>query len=208
MKYLVLPLLAVLGCAHASTGPKDPSAAEGAELRVELARMLIEHGDVATAIPLLRQALAESPLSAPLHELYGEALVDAAADGPAETELRRAVALAPRDARARAMLGILLGRGGRVDAAVDEERAATSLQPETAAYWNNLGFALYLAHRDRDAVAAYERSLALDPTRATVRNNLGFAWLRLGDRDRARAAFVAAVGNEGARRNLALGGSP
>jgi tetratricopeptide (TPR) repeat protein len=105
--------------------------------------------------------------------------------------LRTSISLDPRQDEAQNLLGALLSEAGREDEAIAAFLRATDLDPDNARYAANLGGACARAGRWREAAEAYERADALAPSAANALR-LGSVYRRLGEQDRALAAFTAA----------------
>jgi Flp pilus assembly protein TadD len=208
---MALPVFALfaIGCATAAGATSDPglrapSPGESSVLREELIEAMVAKGSTATAVPLLKQALKESPRSAHLHTLLGVVLRDRGVRDQAEKELEIAIELDPKQASAHGALGVLYDYSRRHDLALKEHREAVRIAPDCVRCWNNLGFSLYLQHRDREAVAAFQAAIRLDPNEKAVYNNLGFAYGRLGYSSAALRAFRVGGDEAAAHQNLEL----
>jgi tetratricopeptide (TPR) repeat protein len=107
--------------------------------------------------------------------------------------LRRSVSGDPRQDEAQNLLGALLSDAGREEEAIAAFAHAADLDPDNARYAANLGGACARAGRWREAADAYERADTLGPSAANALH-LGSVYRRLGERDKALAAFAAARG--------------
>ena len=105
--------------------------------------------------------------------------------------LQTSVSRDPRQDEAQNLLGALLSDAGREAEATAAFARAADLDPDNARYAANLGGACARAGRWREAAEAYERADALAPSAANALR-LGSVYRRLGDRDKALAAFSAA----------------
>jgi tetratricopeptide (TPR) repeat protein len=105
--------------------------------------------------------------------------------------LQASVSRDPRQDEAQNLLGALLSEAGQVAEATAAFARATDLDPDNARYAANLGGACARAGRWREAAEAYERADALAPSAANALR-LGSVYRRLGDQDKALAAFSAA----------------
>jgi tetratricopeptide (TPR) repeat protein len=105
--------------------------------------------------------------------------------------LRASVARDPRQDEAQNLLGALLSDAGREEEATSAFARAADLDPDNARYAANLGGACARAGRWREAAEAYERSDALVPSAANALR-LGSVYRRLGEQDKALAAFTSA----------------
>ncbi|HYV84632.1 MAG TPA: alkaline phosphatase family protein [Patescibacteria group bacterium] len=105
--------------------------------------------------------------------------------------LRRSVDRDPRQDEAQNLLGLLQSDAGREQEAIAAFERAGELDPDNARYAANLGGACARAGRWREAAEAYERADALAPSAASALR-LGSVYRRLGEPDKALAAFAAA----------------
>jgi uncharacterized protein (AIM24 family) len=120
----------------------------------------------------------------------------------ATREVDAALAIAPRDVRARMALGLLFFKQDRYGEAGEVWTAVLVSDPGSAPARLTLGLA-QLERGERPAAALeLERALVLDPRNQRARGYLGLAYARLGDKLRAREAFLSA-GREDLARALA-----
>ncbi|MBV8751463.1 MAG: tetratricopeptide repeat protein [Hyphomicrobiales bacterium] len=144
------------------------------------ADMLLQAGDFANAIPLLRELIAASPADASLQRQLAGALDATGAIEDAIATYRRALALDPSDARTHDELGRLLGRRGDMAAAAEHLRAAAKLNPSLASARAALGDLLCREGRHAEGVAELEAALAHDPGNWPAALRLGTALTSLG----------------------------
>jgi tetratricopeptide (TPR) repeat protein len=112
-----------------------------------------------------------------------------------------AVDLAPESGDALIGLGSALFELGRYEAAIGPlDRALRGMTTITgreaqdaAAARARLAWSLYYVGRPLEALEAFERALRAAPQGAGLYNGLGWCHLKLGDRQRARAAFERAL---------------
>jgi len=174
--------------------PGDPYAC------AKLGALLVQEGDRAAGMALLKRGLAACPAGAD-PERYELLLHLAIAQGPdqplqAITLYRQALEL-PLDPRltlaACLNLACLLLEAGELEDAAALCRQATAAAPAIAQGWSQLG----LVERRRGAITAaieaYRRALALDPRQAATQQNLAVALLLGGDIPGCRAAFRQAI---------------
>ncbi len=139
------------------------------------ATLLIDAGQPARAVDLLRGAQARGVDTAGLAERLGAALL-AAGDAPAAvTTLRPLAAADAPDAEALNTLSVALARLHRVDEARAMMRRALALSPSAAPVWMNLGLLELEAGDSAGAAAAFERVITLDARAADAWRGLGAA---------------------------------
>ena len=188
-----------------------PLAPESARVRVNLAQVLHESGEIDRARELYEDVVRLRPNDpATAEALNNLGNIARASGAPAEALVRfeRALVLRPRHVAARNGRALALQDLGRVAEAEAELRAALVLDPDDATTHSNLG---NLYFRRDELVRARDEYLAavrLDPEHADAHNNLGSVYFRLGDRAAAEAEYRTALrlnpASEGARRNLAI----
>ena len=180
----------------------------GGDLR-NRAGMLLQAGDFANAIPLLRELIAASPTDPALQRQLAGALDATGAAEDAAAAYRRALSLDPADAGAHDELGRLLGRRGDMAGAAEHLRAAAKLVPSLATARAALGDLLCRAGRHAEGIAELEAALAHDPANWPVALRLGTALTSLGAerQDKAMDCFrrVIALSPGNAVAHLQLG---
>jgi Flp pilus assembly protein TadD len=201
MRALYLAIL-VAGCANKANMQRAEE--DGVLLRMDLARVMVQHGQYEAAAPVLQRLIAEAPKGVAPRVLYATVLRQRGLFAQAVGQYREALRLAPREPAAYAGLGVTYSRMGDHPQALAAHRHAVALAPSSAELWNNLGFALYAAGDNAAAITALEKALALDPTSQLAFNNLGFAYGKQARYDDALRAFRNAVGESRAYLNLAV----
>ena len=176
-------------------------------LRGQLARLYVDRGAYAAAVPLVQAELRENPDDVEMLTLSGVVLRESGLYPQAQAQLEKVVARAPQHAPAHAALARLFDLQKRFDAGEVEHRKALALSPQDAGEWNNLGFSLYVQGRDVEAIAALEKALALSPGLVVAYNNLGFAYARHRELAAARRCFLTVGGERTAKVNLELASS-
>jgi Flp pilus assembly protein TadD len=107
--------------------------------------------------------------------------------------LERALALKPNDAGAHLNLGAAFAQTGKLDRAEDQFRVAVLLSPMNFNAHNLLGKLYFDSKRLSEAEQQFRQSLACEPNLAAY-DHLGYIYMQWGDRNRAEAAFKAALG--------------
>jgi Flp pilus assembly protein TadD len=142
---------------------------------IDVASDAMNAGDHAAAIPLLKQALAESPGDAIVHNSYGSALAATGRLAEAVAEYRKAAELSPDYPDAHNNLASALVQSGKPDAAVAEFRKALELKPEFAEAHSGLGGVLARRGRLAEAIPHLGKAVELDPKNPAARANLCLA---------------------------------
>ncbi len=140
----------------------EPSAQvgphEGANVKVELARMMEKRGENAAAMTTYQEAHALDPKN--LDALLGMArLLDAQGRfAESMTHYRKADGLQPKNTKVACNYGYSLYLQGRFPEAEAALRQALARQPENATAHTNLGLVLARTGRAADALAEFQRA--------------------------------------------------
>lgn len=184
-----------------------PARLPNDDTKLNLGTELIQLDRPDEAVPLLQQAIAESPDYAPPHFNLALALASLGKQEQALAEYQTAVELRPADFKAQGALAIALQEAGRPGEALDHFREAARLQPESAPAQNNVAIALHQAGSAAEAIPHYEAAIALTPDYAEAHSNLALALAATGRADSAVEHFMAALrlqpNNPGIHINLA-----
>ncbi|MBZ0166066.1 MAG: tetratricopeptide repeat protein, partial [Candidatus Omnitrophica bacterium] len=106
--------------------------------------------------------------------------------------LQQAVRLKPDFTRALNNLGIIYAGQGIDSAAQEHFERALHADADFFPAYRNLGYLAYLRKDYAQAAGAYENYLRYVPTAAEGRYYLGLSYLQLGQKDKARTAFIQA----------------
>ena len=161
------------------------------------ARASLDAGKITESESVLRNFIAANPESADAHFLLGYALFreqkgkESLAEFTAGAKFRR-----PRADELKVVAAdyVMLGDYGDADKWFSQ---VVSEKPEDAEAWYLLGRTKYSESEFAAAISAFERALALRPKYIEAENNIGLAWKELNDREKARAAFQAAIDWQG-----------
>lgn len=168
--------------------PSDPIAE---------ARALLDSGKTQEPETILRNYLADNPTSADAHFLLGYVLFreqnakESLAEFTTGAKFRR-----PRADELKVVAAdyVMLGAFSDADKWLSQVVAET---PDDADSWYLLGRAKYSESEFPAAISAFERALSLRPRHIEAENNIGLCWKELNDREKARAAFQAAIDWQG-----------
>ncbi|HEV8473851.1 MAG TPA: tetratricopeptide repeat protein [Methylomirabilota bacterium] len=180
--------------APSRTPPPDPARA-----KLDEARALVGRGDMAGAVPLLRQALRLAPDLAEARATLGLALyamgdLDAAVD-----ELRGLLRARPDLAEARLTLAAALVARQEWPAARAELEEALRRQPDLVQAQYTLGVVRYAQGDLAGAIDAYRAVLAREPAAHDARYNLALV-LKLARRDAEAAPELLTAAEAGLAR--------
>jgi Flp pilus assembly protein TadD len=132
-------------------------------------------GEHEAALPLLRQALAESPGDAVVHNSYGSALAATGHLADAVAQYRKATVLSPDYPDAHNNLASALVQSGRPDEAIAAFEKALALKPDFAEAHSGLGGVLAQKGRVSAAVPHLLEAVELGPQNPMARTNLCLA---------------------------------
>ena len=153
---------------------------------------LLESGDAARAVRLLRKAVGMQPMVVHARCDLGDALRRAGRPHEALAALYDALSRQPTDARATASLGAALASTGRFAESAAHLAAAAALDPADAAlHHHNRGVALEGGGLSSEAIAAFRAAVQLRPKWDAARNDLTTA------RERARRHRAIAANKDG-----------
>jgi arylsulfatase A-like enzyme/Flp pilus assembly protein TadD len=150
-------------------------------------------GDPARAAALAEPLVAHMPASVELHELLARIRLGEGRADLAKPHADTAVRLAPGSAPARALLADVATELGDEAGALEAFRVASSLDPTLAIAQVGLVWSAGRAGRTAEADAFAREAARLAPDDADVRERLGAVWDRLGEPERARAAYEEAL---------------
>lgn len=142
---------------------------------IDVASEAMNEGDHAAALPLLKQALAESPGDAVVHNSYGSALAATGRLAEAVAQYRKATALAPEYPDAHNNLASALAQSGRKDEAAREFEKALALKPDFAEAHSGLGGLLAQTGKVNEATPHLQKAVDLGPQNPMARVNLCLA---------------------------------
>ncbi len=147
-----------------------------------------EAGDRTTAASLFRRSLEADPTRVIAAGHLYSFLEEQGRAIEMETILRRGLAKDDRIDEFHSMLGVLEAETGRLEEALASMRRAAKLDPYNARFAGNLAGVLARLERWEEAATAYRRSAELEPSSETFMM-LGSVYRRMGERERALAAF-------------------
>jgi arylsulfatase A-like enzyme/Tfp pilus assembly protein PilF len=144
-----------------------------AVFRASLAHAWRQEGNLARAIDLYREAIAETPDDPEAWYNLATAFQEGGDQARAAEAIRAALARDERRPEAHNVLGIALTSAGKFDDAQREFERALAIDPLNARACNNLGNIDRSRGRPEDAEAAYRKAIALAPRYADPLNGLG-----------------------------------
>jgi tetratricopeptide (TPR) repeat protein len=157
--------------------------------RVNLARLLLDRGRPADALPYCCEAVRLQPGMAELHHLLGNAMRDLKNYPQAEAAYREALRLAPDFAQAQADLGALLRQQGRLLDALPWLQRAAQRQEQDLPAWVALAEVYEELGRHAESIPCWRRVLDLDPGYLDAHLFLGCALQHQGKGAEAAACF-------------------
>lgn len=162
------------------------------EARGVLARLrLVYDWDWPAADREFREAIAQAPGNARLHQWLAFALASRGRFDEAIGESRQARQLAPDAYVGTTDLAVLLFFARRYDEAIQEARAVRQVNPTLLLAHAVEGLCLSAQGLQEPAIAQYQRALDLDPKFSGIHGKLGYAYARLGREAEARAQLAS-----------------
>jgi serine/threonine protein kinase/tetratricopeptide (TPR) repeat protein len=162
------------------------------EARRQLGQVLARTGKIDEAVPEFQQAIALRPRYWGGYNDLGVELFAAGRYAEAAKAFEQVVALQPDSYIGFQQLGTIYQAMNNTAAAIDAYRKSVAIQPSFGVY-SNLGVLHYTQHEYARAVEAFQQALTLRPTSAIGYRNLGDAYARMGKREDAVRAYLAAV---------------
>lgn len=177
------------GICAASLAQSDP---------LSQARSLLDAGKIAESESVLQNFIAAHPDSPDAHFLLGYALfreqkaTESLAEFTAGAKFRR-----PRAEELKIVAAdyVMLRDYSDADKWFSQVVAEA---PNDSDAWYLLGRTKYNESEFPAAIQAFQHALTLRPKYVEAENNIGLAWKELNDREKARAAFQAAIDWQGA----------
>jgi tetratricopeptide (TPR) repeat protein len=161
-----------------------------------LARTLLERGELNEAIAHYKEALEIKPDVAQVQSNLGNALVREGQAEEAIVHLQKALQIDPAYAEAYNYMGSALMRKGQAGEAIAYYQKAVQLNNSYAEAYNNLGVAFLRNGQVDQAIAHYKKAVAINPGSAEMQYNLGNALARQGNWADAIACYRAALSTE------------
>ncbi len=160
-----------------------------AQTQVEAAQSLMDAGQYAEAIALLKQVIARDPASVEAHFLLGNAYANTSQLVEAAQAFKTVISLDPSNADAHSNLGVVYYRQGQLPEAAAEFELALSLSPDDAEIHYNLGGAYFQMGKLDEAIAQFEKALELNPDLPQPYFGMGNAYKLQGNREKAIESF-------------------
>lgn len=148
------------------------------------------------SVPRLQQEawiVADVPVGARPHYVYGVSLRDAGLLDKAAEQFRIALRFNPKDELAHYSLANILLRQSKVDEAADHLERALRLDSEVGDFHSDYGYVLELRGRKDEAVAQYKTGLRLAPKSAVAHYNYAMFLWREDNPKAATAEFQNAL---------------
>jgi tetratricopeptide (TPR) repeat protein len=161
------------------------------------ARSLLDAGKIKEPETILRDYLLQNPSSADAHFLLGYALFR---DQKAKESLAEFTAGAKFRYPRADELKIVASDYVMLSDFSDADKWFTqvvSQTPDDADAWYLLGRTKYNESEFAAAISNFERALALHPRYIEAEDNIGLSWKELNDPEKAKTAFLTAIGWQG-----------
>ena len=182
--------------------PLVTSHADCGAVVVGLARLRAAKGELAEAERLFAHAVARAPHDAIVHAHAAEFWLSHGRPAQADYLAALALSLDGDCAEALVVQGRILSQRGQPDAGRESLERAVLLRPESAEAHYQLGIWLYRRLQYAEAAPHFEKAGTLRPTDARARGHLALSVERLGEAERADAAYRdALIVNDGPLRD-------
>ena len=172
--------------------PSTPAAAayvtQPGEKELQDGRNLLAQGDVAGAVRLLAQAVADAPGDATARYAYAQALWQAGDKEQAMAQYREAARLSPKTLVYRADLAKALASAGRNAEAIEEFEAAVAIEPGPGSL-QALANLYSAAGNAPKALDALRRAASVAPNSAVIHQDLAHALEKAGNTSQAIEAY-------------------
>jgi Flp pilus assembly protein TadD len=156
------------------------------DLRLALARLAAQRGDLDGAVAEIDRILSIDPTNAPAYTLLGEVFLFRGETSAGREQLHTAIDLDPSLPEAFLHIGTLLAREGKLTEARPYFERTLELAPDNAVASNNLAFILAETETDLDqALTHAQRARARAPDNAEFADTLGWVYVRRGLNDNA-----------------------
>jgi len=177
----------------APTVPPSTQAAaaympEPGEKDLQDGRNLLAQGNVAGALPLLAQAVADAPSNHAAQYAYAQALWQAGDRDQALVHYREAARLSPRTLSYRTDLARALGAAGRNAEAIEELEAAVAIEPGPGPL-QSLASLYAAAGNQPRALDTLRRAAGVAPNSAIIQQDLAHALEKAGQTAQAIEAY-------------------
>jgi tetratricopeptide (TPR) repeat protein len=168
-----------------------PNAAAAKTLKAASAR--IGAGDLAGALPMLAQAVAEDPDNAEAHHLYGLALRRTGSNEEALVHFRAAARLLPDSLQYRTNLAKALVEAGQAGEAIETYEAVLKSRPDSPSSMQQLAEIHAAAGNYEQALPLLTRAAEIAPNKADLQEEVGFALEKTGRTEAAKEAYQRAL---------------
>jgi tetratricopeptide (TPR) repeat protein len=178
------------------TAPTVPPSTEAAaayvpqpgEKNLQDGRNLLANGDVAGAVRLLSQAVADAPSDHGARYAYAQALWQSGDRDQALNQYREAARLSPQTLVYRADLGRALATAGRNAEAIDEFEAAVAIEPGPGSLQALASLYAATGNQAR-ALDTLRRAAAVAPNSAVIQQDFAHALEKAGNTAQAIEAY-------------------
>lgn len=170
---------------------------EDRDLKLQLASLLGDNGELEPAVTLARSLLANTPEDRPLHLALAQIYQVNKHFPEAEAEVTEAEKLSQSSGERETALflrGAIFERQKKYAPAEEQFRQALAINPESAATLNYLGYMFAdQGVKLEESVKLIQRALTLDPYNGAYLDSLGWAYFKLNQLDQAEAYLLRAV---------------
>ena len=163
------------------------------DLIFNLAGLYQKAGDNASAVKVLKRALAQGKVSPEIHFALGLSYFNLGNFSDAVASFERSVKLQPSFYRAHFDLGRALAKLSRFDEAIKAYRQALAVNPEFFAAHYEMALLLSGQQQTAAAVRHFKETVRLQPGHSDAHYQLGKIYLQQNQRDEATTEFEKAI---------------
>ena len=163
------------------------------DLIFNLAGLYQKAGDNASAVKVLKRALAQGKVSPEIHFALGLSYFNLGNFSDAVASFERSVKLQPSFYRAHFDLGRALAKLSRFDEAIKAYRQALAVNPEFFAAHYEMALLLSGQQQTAAAVRHFNETVRLQPGHSDAHYQLGKIYLQHNQRDEAATEFEKAI---------------
>jgi len=163
------------------------------DLIFNLAGLYQKAGDNASAVKVLKQALAQGKVSPEIHFALGLSYFNRGNFSEAVASFERSVKLQPTFYRAHFDLGRALAKLSKFDEAIKVYKQALAVNPEFFAAHYEIALLLSGQQQTTAAVRHFKETVRLQPGHSDAHYQLGKIYLQQNQRDEAAAEFEKAI---------------
>ncbi|XP_060521953.1 Bardet-Biedl syndrome 4 protein isoform X2 [Cylas formicarius] len=156
---------------------KSVKVAKQEESYAILVKILLDEGDIKSAVSVANAAVESCPDSAKMFTESGLLYLKIGQNQHAFERLSQALALDPTCSRALFGIGCITQMHQEYDVALTKYKIAVPYEPDSISLWNNIGICFYSKQKYVAAISCLKKGLWISPCNWTLLFNLGLVYL-------------------------------